>query len=196
MMRAGSRRPRSESGMSLVELIVAMGVSALLLGVIAAIFGQGLLAQQQQTARDSATGKLNVASSFLNESLRNGVAARVLPSDPTRIDVKVRMPQYAADGTETSVSYECRAWVIADNQIWYSHGAAPRGVFSASSGWTSLISQVQSPASGGAVGFTTSGSGKSFNYFFNVKEGDVEVAVRDGGYLGIIEPAGDPLTCW
>lgn len=196
MTRLRAQQHETDSGMSLVELIVAMGVSALLLGLIASIFGQGLLAQQQQTARDSATGQLNLASSFLNESLRNGVAARVDPSDPTRIDVKVRASRFDASGNET-VSYECRAWVIAEAQIWYSHGVAPRGAWSTGSDWVPLVKNVMNPTRGSeTVGFAASGAGQSFTYFFNVREGDVEVAVRDGGYLGVIEPAGDPLTCW
>ena len=51
--------------MSLVELIVAMAVSALLLGVIAAIFGQGLAAQAQQASRNTATAQLDAVSAYL-----------------------------------------------------------------------------------------------------------------------------------
>ncbi len=168
--RAANRFER-ETGMSLVELIVAMAVSALLLGVIAAIFGQGLAAQAQQASRNTATAQLNAVSAYLNESIRNATTARVSDSN-TRLDMKV----INADGT----AYECRAWKISDNKLWYRAGPTTP-VFG--SNWAKLAENLVNPANGaGNVGFSNSGAAVS--YLLNVRPGDIEVTIRDGGYPG------------
>lgn len=157
--------------MSLVELIIAMAVSALLLGVIVVIFGQGLAAQTQQASRNTATAQLNAVSAYLNESIRNATTARVSDAN-TRLDMKV----INADGT----AYECRAWKISGNTLWYKAGtSAP--VFG--NDWAKLAENLVNPASGmGSVGFSTSGAAVS--YLLNVKPGDIEVTIHDGGYPG------------
>lgn len=157
--------------MSLVELIVAMAVSALLLGVIAMIFGQGLVAQTQQASRNTATEQLNAVSAYLNESIRNATAARVSDSN-TRLDMKV----INAAGT----AYECRAWKISGNTLWYKAGASAPAF---GSNWAKLAENLVNPANGaGSVGFSNSGA--SVSYLLNVKPGDIEVTIRDGGYPG------------
>lgn len=160
-----------ETGMSLVELIIAMAVSALLLGAIVVIFGQGLTAQMQQASRNAATAQLNAVSAYLNESIRNSTTARVSDSN-TRLDMRV----INAAGT----AYECRAWKISDNKLWYRAGPTTP-VFG--SNWAKLAENLVNPANGaGNVGFSNSGAAVS--YLLNVRSDDVEVTIRDGGYPG------------
>lgn len=174
----------SDTGMSLVELIVAVVISGILLSVVAIIFGQGLSAQQQQASRDSATGQLNAASAFLNESMRSAVSARVADSN-SRLDMKV----LNASGT----GFECRSWKIQSDSLWYSGGSGPRGVWDAS-GWSELAAQVVNRLDGTAnVGFSINGG--SFSYVLNVRDGDVEVVIRDGGYPGAKSTLGGS-GCW
>ena len=160
-----------DAGMSLVELIVAMAVSALLLGVIAAIFGQGLAAQAQQASRNTATAQLDAVSAYLNESIRNSTTARVSESG-SRLDLTVV--------NEAGTAYECRAWKISGETLWYSSGTTAPAFTTT---WAKLAQQLVDPASGaGSVGFINSGSAVS--YLLNVKPGDIEVTIRDGGYPG------------
>ena len=160
-----------DAGMSLVELIVAMAVSALLLGVIAAIFGQGLAAQAQQASRNTATAQLDAVSAYLNESIRNSTTARVSESG-SRLDLTVV--------NEAGTAYECRAWKISGETLWYSSGTTAPAFATT---WAKLAQQLVDPAGGaGSVGFSHSGSAVS--YLLNVKPGDIEVTIRDGGYPG------------
>lgn len=171
----------TELGMSLVELIVAMAVSAMMLGLIAMIFGQGLTAQLQQTSRNSAAAQLNAVSAYLNESMRDAVAARISDSG-SRLDMTVI--------NEAGTAYECRAWKISGTTLYYkASNLAP--TFSSSS-WAKLAESLVAPASGGTVGFTSSGD--AFSYLLNVKPGDIEVTIRDGGYPGAKSTIGGP-TC-
>lgn len=181
-------RDNSDHGMSLVELIVAMAVSALLLGVIATIFFQGIVTQQQQASRDLATGQLNAASSLINESLRNSVTAQVADGG-ARLDMMLVNGKVGA-----GASYECRSLQIFDGQLWHSEGAGAQGALNMST-WSALVGGLADPASGSdLVGFADAG-GNSFNYFFNVRDGDIEVSIRDGGYVGVIGPVGG-TACW
>lgn len=160
-----------EAGMSLVELIVAIAVSALLLGVIAVIFGQGLTAQMQQASRNAATAQLNAVSAYLNESIRNATTARVSESG-SRLDMTVI--------NEAGTAYECRAWKISGETLWYRAGTTTP-VFATN--WAKLAQRLVNPAGGASsVGFSSSGSAVS--YLLNVKPGDIEVTIRDGGYPG------------
>lgn len=178
--RAANRFER-ETGMSLVELIVAMAVSALLLGVIAAIFGQGLAAQAQQASRNTATAQLDAVSAYLNESIRNSTTARVSESG-SRLDLTVV--------NEAGTAYECRAWKISGETLWYSSGTTAPAFTTT---WAKLAQQLVDPASGaGSVGFINSGSAVS--YLLNVKPGDIEVTIRDGGYPGAKSTLGG-TTC-
>lgn len=157
--------------MSLVELIVAMAVSALLLGLIAIIFGQGLNAQMQQTSRNAATAQLNAVSAYLNESIRNATTARVSESN-TRLDMRVI--------NEGGTGYECRAWEILGSTLRYASGAATPN---SDSHWAVLAENLTNPANGaGVVGFTN--DGQAVSYLLNIKPGDIEVTIRDGGYPG------------
>lgn len=181
--RAANRFER-ETGMSLVELIVAMAVSALLLGVIAAIFGQGLAAQAQQASRNTATAQLDAVSAYLNESIRNSTTARVSESG-SRLDLTVVVVNEAG-----TAYYECRAWKISGETLWYSSGTTAPAFTTT---WAKLAQQLVDPASGaGSVGFINSGSAVS--YLLNVKPGDIEVTIRDGGYPGAKSTLGG-TTC-
>lgn len=127
-----------DEGITLVELIVVIVVSALFLGLIAGLFANGLNAQNQATARDRATGQANVLSASLTSSIRNAVAARVA-ADGKRVDATVR----------TSAGWECRAWVLDGTSVLYSAGDTARTA--APTGWTALAKGVSGTLSGGAL---------------------------------------------
>lgn len=166
--------------MSLVELIVAMAVSALMLGIIAIIFGHGLSTQLQQTSRNAAAAQLNAVSAYLNESMRDSVDARISDSG-SRLDMTVV--------NEAGTGYECRAWKISGTTLYYQSGSTAPAF---SGGWAKLTESLVNPASGDTVGFTSDGD--AFSYLLNVRPGDIEVTIRDGGYPGTKSTLGGP-TC-
>lgn len=177
----------ADNGMSLVELIVSIAVSALLLGLIATIFSQGLKSQQEQTSRDFGTAQLNAASALLNESLRNSSAALV-SDDGQRIDV-----QYLAGSLSDDAPYSCRSLQISEGNLWYREAGGPTGTLSSDT-WSVLMSNLADSASGEPSGFSAEGP-QSFSYFLNVSDGDTEISTRDGGYPGVVNAEGGN-SCW
>ncbi len=161
--------------MSLVELIISGAVGALLLTGIVLIFSQGLIAQGQQAARNELTSQLNSTSSFVNESLRNAVEARVV-TDQNRLDMRVL--------NATGDAFECRSWRVAGNLLQYSSNAGGN--------WSTLISGLTAPTEG-TLGFSQ--SGQSIAYVLSKRDGEVEVTIRDGGYPGTLLELGGP-RCW
>lgn len=176
------RHLADDAGMTLVELIVTIVISGILLAGIAVILGQGLSAQQQQAARNSATNQLNAASVYLNESMRSAVAARVSESGK-RLDLKV------IDSTGKPAI--CRAWQITDEELKYRDGAGPLGAVGAS--WPVLASDVVD-TDDATVGFTA-GSGQNVSYLLNITQGEISVTIRDGGYPGA-KSGQEGVSCW
>ncbi|MBO1901110.1 prepilin-type N-terminal cleavage/methylation domain-containing protein [Leucobacter weissii] len=92
----------AQAGMSLVELIVAIAVSSLLLGLVAVIFGQGLSSQQQSAERNAATERTTAQTLLFNETVRDAVASWY---SGARDEVRVRVVDAAG-------TVRCRAWRV------------------------------------------------------------------------------------
>lgn len=129
---------RHEAGLTLVELIVGIALAGLFSALLAMLFVNGLTAQQQTTARDSATGKVNLVSASIATSVRNSTSIRIT-SAGARLDLKVITP---AGGEE------CRAWALASGQVRYSAGASAR----------STDTSTWKPLAAGATGTLTAGA--------------------------------------
>ncbi|GEM_PF-5874166 len=117
-------RERRDAGMSFVELIIAMGISALLLGIIAAIFGQGLGAQQQAGARNAVTARTVSQTTLFTEVTRDATAVWVSAG---RDEVRAR----TQDGTAAT----CHAWRVS-----------PAGATSGSLGYRKWTAGATMPA--------------------------------------------------
>lgn len=168
---------RSERGMTLVELIVAVAVSAVLLVGIASIFSQGLKTQQQQAARDDLTGQLNAVSSILNESIRISIDAEVNTGN-SRINMVVMKQSGAA-------VLECQSFVISENKLWMASwlpGSGGQLTFRPGGyGWKAIATGIVQPdPEGSPAGFIEDDG--AFFYDLTMKSGDVEVSIHDGGY--------------
>ena len=186
------RTLHTDEGMSLVELIVAVAVSAVMLSLIAVIFGQGLNTQQQQAARSAATNQLNAVSVYINESMRNAVEARTAEGD-TRLDLKVL--------NTSGTAFECRSWKIDDEKLWYSGGVGPRGALQMTppTDWAVLASPIVNTPGDATTpsepSSFTGGAGRNVSYLLNISDGDVSVTIHDGGYPGAKTSLGG-ATCW
>lgn len=95
-------RRRDDAGISLVELIVAVTVAALFLGLLASLFANGMKAQAQTTERDLATGRAGVISDSILASIRNS-SGFVIVSENRALIAKTT----TADGSTV-----CRAWLL------------------------------------------------------------------------------------
>lgn len=164
-------RARDDDGVTLVELIVTISLSAIVLALIAVTFVNGITAQRDGVARDAATGQTNVVATTLATSIRNSGAVRVSGAG-TRLDAVYIAP----NGTP-----ECRAWAVVTKSgvptLVYrasKTGAVP----TATSAWTTLAKNVTGTLTAGAV-FSAVGV-KTVQIGMEVKTDQVKVAVTDG----------------
>lgn len=158
---------RDEDGMSLVELIVAVSVAALVLGLIASVFVNGFTAQREGVARDAATGAANVVASSVSTSVRNSTAIRTNAAG-TRLDATY----IAADGTP-----ECRAWELRGNALVYrasKTGALP----AADATWGKLATGVVGRLAAGKIFAVQNAS--SLQMSMDVTVDGITVALADG----------------
>lgn len=104
-----------DKGMSLVELLIAMLISGLFLGLLAVLFANGVQAQAQATERDLATGRAGVVSDSILTSVRESSGFVIVANNRALITKFVD-----SSGTTT-----CRAWlVLAAGDAAFRQGAA------------------------------------------------------------------------
>lgn len=143
-------RLRSDEGLTLVELIVAIVIAGIVLGMVATIFINGWSAQQRTSARDLATGEANAVAAQLIPSVRNATAMRINATG-TRLDLTV---------LTDAGTWECRAWAVTTvagkSVVRYAHRA---GAAVAADGSTlKTIATGATPALTGSVAFATTGT--------------------------------------
>lgn len=176
-----------DSGMSMVELIVAAAISAVLLGLLASIFGGSLIAQQQSTERNGATMQLNAATASITESVRNASEIQVAPSG-LRLDAKV----LSLDGT-----WSCRAWQVEGGALRYSEGATARPTADDTvQEWPSLTSGEGSTVAGtltSAAAFDLQ-PGAWVSLGLALTQNETTVAVTDGAIAQVVQTGGP--ACW
>ena len=88
-----------DDGVTLVELIISIAVSALFLGLLALMFVNGLRAQAQTTDRDTATGQSVVVTHSLLTSLRNADLFQITSAGRALIAEVVRLKPASAKGS-------------------------------------------------------------------------------------------------
>lgn len=171
---------RDDAGLTLVELIVAIVVSGLLLGLLVVAFVNGLAAQQQATARDRATGQANLLSASLTSSLRNATATRVA-ADGARVDATV----FTSTG-----SWECRAWALDGGEVRYSSGATARAT--STTGWTALATGAEGTLDADAA-FAAEGD-RTVAIGIRVTDAAQTAVISNGVTAQAVAPGGAP-TC-
>lgn len=169
-----------DEGLSMVELIVVMVVSAIFLALLAALFGNSLSTQQRATERDAVTAQVNAATAAITQSVRASTTFNVSVGG-ARVDVKM----LKADGT----TWECRAWQVLGGELRYSAGTTARPA--ASTAWKSLASGIEGDLAGGAA---FSAASKKLSLAFIATQGDTVVTVTDGAFAQAVKTGGP--TCW
>ncbi|CAN7254319.1 hypothetical protein LJR045_001105 [Microbacterium sp. LjRoot45] len=139
----------------MIELIVTIVIAGMFVGFLALMFVNGLQAQEQATARDTATGRANVVSSQLHTSIRHAATIRVSESG-TRVDATVAQ-------VSSTLTWECRAWKLSGGSLYYSVGATAR---------PANIVTGRNPLATGLTGILGSGAG------FQQGTGSVEAQKR------------------
>ena len=173
-------KEQAEAGMSLVELIVVVVIAALLLGVLALIFGNGMSAQQKAGDRTMSTASINAVTASMLESVRNSTDIKA-SADGLRLDAKVLL----ADGT----TWQCRAWKLEGGNLLYSSAVTARPASTA--GWKSLASGVAGNLGGGKM---FAQSAKQVSIGMQATQGESVIPVSDGATAQVVQ-AGGP-ACW
>lgn len=177
------RIAHGDAGITLVELIVYIFASGLFIGLLALLFINGLTIQEQTTARDRATGSINVVSASLQSSIRNATDIAVASSG-LRVDAVVMTP---------SGAFECRAWVLdSDGALRYSAGADARD--SSASAWRALVEGAAGSLAGGAA-FAANGA-KGIEVGISVSVGEATVGMTNGVTAQAVATAGGAPACW
>ena len=142
----------------MVELIVYVVVAALVIGLMAGIFINGLHSQTAATDRDTATGKAGIVTNSLQSSLRN--ATSVSPAGGTT-NTLIAVVATGASG------WQCRAWSLTPaGTIVYKSSSSSFAVTS-TTGWTVLASGVTGSFAAGTLFSVTSAT--QVRYGFSVK---------------------------
>lgn len=128
-------RPR-DAGVGIVELIIYSAISALFLVVLSSIFIAGIQAERDTRHRDRATGGAEIITVTLQAGIRNASDVRVTGD---RVDARVAL----GDG-----GWECQAWALADDAIFFQRSSAPIPSGEPGSSWKILFpdsSELKSP---------------------------------------------------
>lgn len=166
--------------MSLIELMVALMVGAIVMSILVLIFSNGLTAQRRASERNAATELLNAATASVTESVRASVDTRVTESGQ-RLDAKV----LDTDGT----TWECRAWQVQGGQLLFNAGSTARPAVS--SAWKPLAPGVAGNLTAGA---SFAKSGAQISLGLTLTRGDAVVRVTDGA-VSLVVQSGGP-SCW
>jgi len=173
------RTSPDDAGVTLVELIVYIAVSALVAGLMATMFAIGITSQSATKERDTLTGKAQTVSDLLTYSMRNATAFRV---DGTVLRARV------ATGT---TSFECRAWDVTGGQIRYTASAASIAIPSTSS-WSVLATGATGTLASGAPFAVT---GKRLSFGITISAGGTAVPLS-GGVAAQATSEGAGSSCW
>lgn len=201
-----------DDGVTLVELIITIAVSALFLGLLALMFVSGLRAHAQTTDRDTATGQSVVVTNSLLTSVRNATAFTI-----TSAGRAVVAEVSTADGRR-----ECRAWVVTTGGDVRYRAAASVISTADTTAWTVLVDG--DPASGdgahaslsrrdgshpdGTPRFTPvdadgdgltdafSRDGQTLLVGIDIARGDATVSVSHAVTAQASVEGTDTLTCW
>lgn len=169
MAQAQRARSGSDSGFTLVELLIYMAFSVIVLSLVGGMMISTLNAQKSIVARSEATTSGQAVAQSVHSGVRNAVNHTLTPTN-SRADTDQLLVVQSLDlGTETNPT--CLAWYYStagDGAIYYQRSAAPitapEGTDSA--GWLLLATGVQSPT--GIFDDAGSGSGTRIALSFSV----------------------------
>lgn len=187
-------REETQSGLTLIEVVIYVSLTALVVTVLAGLFSAGVRAQAVTRQRDVATGTANLITSSLHTSLRNASAFEVT-GDVLRARV-------ATAGT----GWQCRYWRLTpEGELLLATSATKVADPAGEAAWTTLAG-TNGPGQEDAevsvtgnlahdAGFARVSPGApELTYDLTVAAGDVEVRVN-GAVLPSAAGTGEPSSC-
>ena len=164
--------------MTLIELIIAVLIAALLLGAVASIFASGLRSESATRDRDAATGAAQVVTESLHASIRNAS------------DVLAEGNLLRAVVATGSSGWECRAWALVGDELRYRTSPAPTGADATS--WTVLARGVSGTLDGD-VPFTSDGRLVTIGVAVTARDASVPVTAGVAAQARAEAPV---IACW
>lgn len=164
----------------MVEVVMYSTLTALVLTILAGLLSATFQAHAVAGQRDAATGRAQVASGFLQTTIRN---ASTLLVSGTVVQARVAT---GANG------WQCTTWALTtDGNLVYK--SASTAITSTDyTTWTVLASGVTGRLAGGAA-FT--GSSTQASYALGFTSGDVTVPLAGEASANAFGP-GSPESCW
>jgi prepilin-type N-terminal cleavage/methylation domain-containing protein len=104
-------RLRADGGFTLVELVVASGILAIILLAVGGLMFSTTMTQRTVSAVNDASSSAQTVADGLRTELRNAAEFRV-----TTVDTHDRLLVARIAGTGTSTTYTCRAWYFARDE--------------------------------------------------------------------------------
>lgn len=182
-----------DAGLSLVELIIYLAVTALVMTVLVGLFASGLRSQSVTRQRDMVTGAANLVSTSLTTSLRNASYFEVT-GDVLRARVAT-----------TGTGWACRYWWLTPGkEITMADSATKVSDPAGEATWTTLAGpggpgqdatvEVEGSLAGGAAFERVTPSSAALTYDLTVSSGDVRVRI-DGAVAPQAAGTGAPELC-
>lgn len=172
----------SDTGMSLVELIVYLAIAVLVTLGVATLFASGFSANTATQQRDTATGQAQLIAASLQTNIRNA-------SSFTVTDNLLRARVAVGDN-----DWRCEAWAITPGRAFVhrtSTTAIP--VPSDFTGWTVVADDTAGTLSSGRAFAVAPSNGKYLEVGLTVTVGEAVVPVNTGV---VAQAAGEgALTC-
>lgn len=176
------RETRSEAGLTMVELLVAMIISVIVIALVSGVFINALRASAATTDRDAATGSVQVITNSVQTSIRNSSGFDLSGS-------VLRARVASGDGD----AWRCREWrLTADHKLQYRDAGAKIPAGSETPAWTTLATGVRG-ATDENQPFTVNGS--ELQLSLKVTVGTATVAAT-GGATALASGTGSPASCW
>jgi prepilin-type N-terminal cleavage/methylation domain-containing protein len=107
-----------DSGLTLVELLIAIVVGGIVMSLIATIFITTMQATAATRDRDLATGRAQAISTSLTTSIRTATPVILEPATGGGSVLRARIATGAS-------GWECRAWAVVDLETWDVAGRRP-----------------------------------------------------------------------
>jgi hypothetical protein len=192
-----ARRAGGETGITLVELLLASALTLLVVTVAGSLMLRTFVSQRDVAALTGATAGAQALAASVEAGVRNAAAVRppvVLPGGDEFLVVRTVDHDAAGETPATrTVDWRCRAWfydasahaVAMRSTSASSAGAAISAPASADAfGWTVIVDRVRPPSPGSTV--LAGGSGGGIDLHFSVVDDRRTSTVDDDRTLAAI----------
>jgi type II secretory pathway pseudopilin PulG len=172
-----------DEGLSMIEVIVAIVVSAIVLIGVGTILINSWLTQQDVTSTTQATNRGQLITSAVEKAMRNGIAFQVTGANGSELWVWTSLPAGAA----------CQGFRLTDGQAQMTSSSGALGAPADWPEWQEGVQQRRDPSDAPIDFFTE--AGRTVSYTFDIRTDSAPV--RFGGEASTrYASSGGVNPCW